>query len=124
MLLSSASVENFSDACVTRSDALLKFGQFVGDSEISQTPYLYSASVDLLNFPTENLPPVTHFVKTQVLKRVRQSEHSLFLRRPAAPLSRLPSLARRRARGAALRPNVSWQGGQGYQSLRELSHNG
>ena len=78
MSLSSASVVNFSDACVTRSDALLKFGQFVGDSEISQTPYLYSASVDLLNFPTENLPPVTHFVKAQGLKRVRKSEHSLF----------------------------------------------
>jgi hypothetical protein len=121
MSLSSASVENFSDACVTRSDALLKFDQFVGDSEISQTPYLYSASVDLLNFPTENLPPVTHFVKAQVLKRVRQSEHSLFLRRPAAPLSRLPSLARSRARGAALRPNASWQG---WQGLRELVHNG
>ena len=121
METSSASVVNFSDACATRSDALLKLGQFVGDSENLQTPYLYSASVDLLNFPTENLPPVTHFVKTQGLKRVGQCQHSLFLRRPAAPLSRLPSLARSRARGAALRPNVSWQG---WQSLRELVHNG
>jgi len=120
MSLSSAPVDFLSGAPVARLAHLAESREIKGDSEISQTPYLYSAPLDLLNF-LRKFTPSGALCQDAGLKRVGQCQHSLFLRRPAAPLPGLSWLTPSPVKVAALRPCFGWQG---WNRLKGLVHNG